>query len=80
MVKNILNSKNFFCFDIDNLICSTKSLDYKKSKKIQKTINLINELYDSGYFIKIFTARFMGRKMRIFLKQKSRVINLQFNN
>ena len=40
MVKNILNKKRIFCFDIDNVICVTKGLNYKKSKKIQKTIKL----------------------------------------
>ena len=48
------------CFDIDNVICSTKKNFYKKSKPLKKNINLINQLYDSGYFIKIFTARGMG--------------------
>ena len=43
------------CFDIDNVICSTTKNFYKKSKPIKKNINLINQLYNSGYFIKIFT-------------------------
>lgn len=50
------------CFDIDNIICRTNaSNDYSKSKPNIKVINLINELYDNGYTIKIFTARYMGR-------------------
>lgn len=70
MVKNILNNKKVMCFDIDNVICKTQGLNYKKSKKIQKTINLINELYENGFFIKIFTARFMGRNNENILKAK----------
>ena len=48
------------CFDIDNVICSTRRNFYKKSTPKKKNINLINKLYDNGYFIKIFTARGMG--------------------
>ncbi len=49
------------CFDIDGIICKTKSSDYKNSKPIQKNINKINQLFDKGFYIKIFTARYMGR-------------------
>ena len=27
----------------------------------KKNINFVNKLYETGYYIKIFTARFMGR-------------------
>ena len=50
-----------FCFDIDNTICTTKRKDYKSAKPKKNVINLINELYDSGHTIKIFTSRYMGR-------------------
>ena len=43
--------KKTICFDIDNTI----------SKPIVKNINCINDLYDQGHIIKIFTARYMGR-------------------
>ena len=50
------------CFDIDNTICLTKKNFYLKSKPIKKNIkfSLINNLYESGHYIKIFTARYMG--------------------
>jgi len=48
------------CFDIDNVICTTKKNFYKKSTPKKRNIHLINKLYDNGYFIKIFTARGMG--------------------
>ena len=48
-------------FDIDGIICKTKNSDYKNSKPIVKNIKFINSLYDSGYVINIYTARFMGR-------------------
>lgn len=53
--------KKIICFDIDGVICQTKSLEYRKSKPIKKNIKKINELYDVGFYIKLFTARFMGR-------------------
>ena len=49
------------CFDLDNVICSTKGNRYHESKPKKKIINLINNLYKKGYIIKIFTARHMGK-------------------
>jgi len=42
-------------------LCTTKNSDYKNSKPIKKNIKIVNQLYLSGYDIKIFTARYMGR-------------------
>ena len=53
--------KKTICFDIDNTICKTNKSHYIKSKPIVKNIKCINDLYDQGHIIKIFTARFMGR-------------------
>jgi len=54
--------KKIICFDIDGVICTTdKKHNYKNSRPIIKNINFINKLYSSGYFIVLFTARFMGR-------------------
>ena len=49
------------CFDLDNVICATKNMEYKKAKPILKTIRLINKVYKSGFKIIIFTGRFYGR-------------------
>ena len=49
------------CFDIDNVICKTKKKNYKNSKPNKRAIKKINQLYDQGYIIKIFTGRYMGR-------------------
>ena len=49
------------CFDLDNVICSTKGNRYHESKPRKKIINLINNLYKKGYTIKIFTARHMSK-------------------
>ena len=56
-----MKKKFFLCFDLDNVICTTQGKNYRKSKPKYKVINLINDLYKSGHYIKIFTARYMGR-------------------
>lgn len=58
MVKS---KKIELCFDIDGVICKTNALDYDNSKPIISNIKKINQLYQKGYIIKIFTARYMGR-------------------
>jgi hypothetical protein len=50
-----------FCFDLDNVICKTKLNNYKNSKPIAVNIKYINQLFEKGFVIKIFTARYMGR-------------------
>lgn len=54
------NKIKTICFDIDQVICRTKKNFYTKSKPKIKTIKFINRLYEEGYNIKIFTARYMG--------------------
>lgn len=58
---NITKKTKIFCFDIDNTICKTKKNFYSKSEPFKKKISLINKLYKKGYYIKIFTSRYMGR-------------------
>jgi len=53
--------KKIFCFDIDGVISKTFKGDYKKSVPIKKNITKINDFYNQGHIIKIFTARYMGR-------------------
>ena len=56
-----MNKKYIICFDLDNTICTTKLNNYKLSKPKKKVIKIINDLYEEGFIIKIFTSRFMGR-------------------
>ena len=49
------------CFDLDGVICKTTKKKYFNSQPKKKNIRKINELYDKGHEIIIFTARFMGR-------------------
>lgn len=54
--------KKIVCFDIDGVICETKGNDYENSLPNKNMIKEINKLYKKkNYFIKIFTARYMGR-------------------
>ena len=48
-------------FDIDGVICKTSNSDYENSIPNEKAIKKINNLYNKGHKIIIFTARFMGR-------------------
>ena len=53
--------KKIICFDLDNVLCETINSNYTKSTPLKKNINLVNSLFDRGFHIKIFTARYMGR-------------------
>jgi histidinol phosphatase-like enzyme len=64
------------CVDIDGVICHTKKNQYKLSKPNYKVIKLINNLYDDGNYIVIFTARYMGRNKDIVSKAKKQGFNL----
>ena len=64
--------KKIICFDIDNVVCKTKSNHYKKSQPNKKTINLINDLYKKGFYIKLFTARGMSQYNR----KKNKIKNI----
>ncbi len=69
------NLKKVICFDIDNTICSTKNSNYKKSKPNIKAIKKINSLFLKGYYIKLFTSRFMGRNKDNRIKAKKEGYN-----
>lgn len=48
-----------YCFDLDNTLCLTKDKKYSESTPIKKRIDKVNELYDLGNYIKIYTSRGM---------------------
>ena len=58
------------CFDLDNVICTTKKNDYFRSKPKKNIIKFINKLYYDGYIIKVFTSRYMGRNKENISKAK----------
>jgi len=50
--------KLIYCFDFDETICFRNSgEDYSKSFPVKKMVDHINQLYDDGHKIVIFTAR-----------------------
>ena len=52
-----MNNQKTYCFDLDGTLCKTIDGDYKNSKPIQKNINILNNLFNDGNKILIFTAR-----------------------
>jgi len=64
------NKLKIICFDLDNVLCITQKNFYKKSKPIKKAIKFVNFLFQNGYYIKIFTSRFMGRNNEKVFKAK----------
>jgi capsule biosynthesis phosphatase len=62
------------CFDIDNVICKTGiTRDYSKSIPIKKNIKVINEAYNGGFNIILYTARYMGRCKGSITKVKKQI-------
>ena len=49
------------CFDLDNVICKTKNVEYKDAKPIARTVKIINKAYNFKFKILIFTGRFYGK-------------------
>lgn len=75
MKKNIQNKKIVICFDLDNVICRTVNNNYSQSQPIIKNISTINKIYNRGYYVKIFTARFMGRSKENAVKASKKGYN-----
>ena len=71
-----MNNIKIICFDLDNTLCKTTKNNYHKSTPIKKNIIILNKLYDSGYVIKIFTSRFMGRSKENSSKANKKGYNL----
>ncbi len=49
------------CFDLDGVICTNTNGKYEKAEPYQDAIKKINELYEKGNYIIIYTARFMTK-------------------
>ena len=60
------------CFDIDGVICKiVRNNNYKNAKPLKKNINIVNTLYEKGFNIILFTARYMGwSEQNIYLAKK----------
>ena len=53
--------KKKYCFDLDGVICNNTFGDYDSAIPYPEAIKKINELYEEGNEIIIFTARYMGK-------------------
>ena len=69
-------NKKILCFDLDNVLCKTIGNNYKNSTPLKKNIYVVNKLYKKGNYIKIFTARYMGRNKDSIAKAKKQAKNL----
>tara|TARA_B100000035_G_C20750152_1_gene443614 strand:+ start:176 stop:520 length:345 start_codon:yes stop_codon:yes gene_type:complete len=70
------------CFDLDNVICTTKLNYYSQSTPKKKVIKLINKLYYEKYIIIIFTARGMGtykKNLKLIEKKYRKLTETQLN-
>jgi hypothetical protein len=50
-----------YVFDLDGTLCTLTDGHYELAKPFEDRIKRVNELYDEGHHITIFTARGMGR-------------------
>ena len=49
------------CFDLDGVLCSLTNGEYENAVPDPEAVQFVNGLYDRGFHIIIYTARFMGR-------------------
>ena len=73
------SKKKIICFDLDDVICRTNARKYFSAKPYPKVIKKINHLHSRGYYIKVFTARFMGRNNENAIKAKKQGYKRTFN-
>ncbi len=70
-----------YLVDIDNTICKTEGTDYLNSVPVPLVINKINDLYEQGHTIKIFTGRGSrsGKNWRAFTEQQLKSWGVKYN-
>ena len=61
MKKIEIYKKNYSLFCEKAKLLLNKKKYYHKSAPLYRIVTIINKIYDGEHFIKIFTARFMGR-------------------
>jgi D-sedoheptulose 7-phosphate isomerase len=55
-----MSEKLTYCFDLDGTLCTNTFGEYENALPIFEAIKKVNDLYDFGHTIKIFTARGTG--------------------
>ena len=46
-----------YCFDLDDTLCKSMGLDYATATPLVIRIEKVNQLFDDGHTIKVYTAR-----------------------
>lgn len=67
------------CFDLDGVICEQTSGDYHNAKCKKEIVVAINDLYDDGYRVIIYTSRYMGRSNEDIIKTYKAGYNFTLN-
>lgn len=75
MDQKLFMNKLVYCFDLDGTLCLTEGKNYKKAKPIDMAIQAVNQLYEDGHYIKIFTARGTTSKIDHTILTQSQLYN-----
>jgi len=77
-----MTSVKTYCFDLDGVVFTlVADLDYAKALPVEKTVRLINHLYDGGHTIKLYTARgsATGKDWRNVTEEQLRACGLRYH-
>ncbi len=70
-----------YCFDIDGTLCTKGHEDYKNAEPFLGRIKIVNDLYDEGNKIILFTARgaATGIDWEDLTKEQAKAWGLKYN-
>ena len=70
-----------YCFDIDGTLCTKGHEDYKNTEPFLDRIKIVNDLYDEGNKIILFTARgaATGIDWEDLTKEQAKAWGLKYN-
>ena len=71
-----------YCFDLDNTLCLSYGDDYERSTPYENRIDAVNELYDQGHTVIVFTARgsLTGKDLGKFTEEQLLKWGLRFHS
>ena len=72
-------NKTTICFDLDGVICEQTKGDYQNASCKRHVVSAINDLYDNGFRIIIYTSRYMGRSDEDIIKSYKAGYNFTLN-
>lgn len=70
-----------YCFDIDGVICTNTDGKYEEACPLYERIAVINDLFDSGHEILLFTSRgaTTGKNWRILTEKQLKMWNVRYH-